>query len=252
MSLWLDFSLELGALDLTVQLECDGVTALMGPNGAGKTTLLRACVGAILPDRGTIRLGGRTLFDAQGIQLPPEDRRVAYVPQGLGLFPHLTALENVVFARRRGTAEGKREAARRYLSDLEIIDAADRLPRELSGGEQQKVALARAMAADPELLLLDEPLSALDPTAKRRMRRFLAIWLSETGLPALLVTHDPRDAVEFADDLVVLEAGKISQRGTLDDVAVRPATEFVAALTAGLIERRPRTLPPPSHVSEDE
>ncbi len=251
MTLELDLSIRLGQLDLEVRVECDGVTALMGPNGAGKTTLLRACIGAITPDRGRIALGGRTLFD-ETTSLPPEDRRIAYVPQGLGLFPHLSALENVVFARRTGAAAQKRDAAEELLQDLEIAHLGDRLPKELSGGEQQKVALARALAADPELLLLDEPLSALDPNAKPRMRRFLAIWLAETGLPALLVTHDPADAVEFADELLVLEAGRVSQRGTLDDVAVRPATEFVAALTAGLIERRPRTMPPPSVISEDE
>jgi len=251
MSLELDLTVKQGTLTLEVEVECEGVTAVMGPNGAGKTTLLRACIGAITPERGSIVLGGRTLLD-RNTNLPPEDRHIAYVPQGLGLFPHMSALENVVFARRRGSSAQKRAEAGRLLEELEMSHLAERFPRELSGGEQQKVALARAMAADPELLLLDEPLSALDPTAKPRMRRFLAIWLSETGLPALLVTHDPADAVEFADDLLVLEDGRVSQRGTLDDVAVRPATEFVAALTAGLIERRPRTLPPPSVVSEDE
>jgi len=252
MSLELSFGLTLGSLELDVDVVCDGVTAVMGPNGAGKTTLLRACVGAITPERGRIALRGRALFDERGVNLPPELRNVAYVPQGLALFPHLSAFDNVLFACRTGTEASKRETARRLLAELELDRIAERMPAELSGGEQQKIALVRAMAAEPELLLLDEPLSALDPTARPRLRRFLTIWLAETDLPALVVTHDPTDAAEFADALLVLEDGKVSQYGALDEVSVRPATEFVAALTAGLIERRPRTLPPPSIVSEDE
>ncbi len=243
---------ELGAFVLDVDVSCAGVTAVMGPNGAGKTTLLRACVGAVQPTRGRIVLGAQTLFDEHGVDVPPEDRYVAYVPQGLGLFPHLSALENVAFACRRGSARDRRGAAIDRLAALEVLDVADRLPRELSGGQQQRIALARALAAEPRLLLLDEPLSALDPTSRPRMRRFLARWFDATGLPALVVTHDPADAVELARAVLVLEGGRVTQHGLIEEVSVRPATEFVAALTAGLIERPTSSVPPPSVVSEDE
>lgn len=252
MTLEIRATVEVGAFVLDVDVTCDGVTAVMGPNGAGKTTLLRACVGAVTPTRGRIVLDAETLFDERGVDLPPEDRFVAYVPQGLGLFPHLTALENVAFACREGPERERRGAALDHLAALELVGVADRLPRELSGGQQQKVALARALAAQPRLLLLDEPLSALDPTARPSLRRFLARWFDATGLPALVVTHDPADAVELAQGVLVLEGGKVTQHGLLDEVAVRPSTEFVAALTAGLIERRTSSVPPPGVVSEDE
>ncbi|MCB9597716.1 MAG: ATP-binding cassette domain-containing protein [Sandaracinaceae bacterium] len=252
MTLEVCITVERGTFSLDVNIACGGVTAVMGPNGAGKTTLLRACVGALRPSRGRIVLGGETLFDERGIDQPPEDRHVAYVPQGLGLFPHLSALENVAFGRRRGTDRERREAAIDLLGELDLAGVCDRLPGELSGGQQQKVALARARAAEPRLLLLDEPLSALDPTARPRTRRFLAEWFEETQLPALVVTHDPADAVEFAWAVLVLEGGRVTQHGALEEVAVRPSTEFVAALTAGLIDRPLGSVPPPSWISEDE
>ncbi|MBN4049430.1 ABC transporter ATP-binding protein [bacterium AH-315-N03] len=252
MTLDLSILVELGTFRLRAEVVCTGVTAVMGPNGAGKTTLLRACVGAVQPTSGRIILRGRTLYDDRGTNLPPESRNVAYVPQGLGLFPHMSVLENVAFARRIGSDFQKRMAARRLLRDAEIEHLAERRPSVLSGGERQRVALARAMAADPEVLLLDEPLSALDPTARPQVRRFLSRWLAESELPALVVTHDPGDAVAFANELLVLEDGRVTQHGPLLDVAVRPATEFVAALTPGLIRREPGSAPPPSRVSEDE
>ena len=244
--------LRLGEFRLEAAFDSDGVTAIMGPNGAGKTTLLRALVGAVPPSSGHITLGGRTLYDDRGVNLPPEERNVAYVPQGLGLFPHMSVVENVAFARRVGSDAQKRVAARRFLRDAEIDHLADRPPAELSGGEQQRVALARAMAAEPEILLLDEPLSALDPSARPQVRRFLARWLAQSDLPALVVTHDPGDAAAFADDLLVIEGGKVTQHGPLVDVAVRPATEFVAALMPGLLIRDPGSPPPPSSLSDDE
>ncbi|MCA9604377.1 MAG: ATP-binding cassette domain-containing protein [Myxococcales bacterium] len=252
MTLEIRAEVEVGGFRLDVDVACEGVTAVMGPNGAGKTTLLRACVGAVTPARGRIVLDSTTLFDERGVDVPPEDRYVAYVPQGLGLFPHLTALENVAFACRHGSERERRAAALDHLAAVELVGASDRLPRELSGGQQQKVALARALAAEPRLILLDEPLSALDPTARPALRRFLARWFWENDLPALVVTHEPADAVELAHAVMVLEHGRVTQHGLLEEVAVRPATEFVAALTAGLIERRSSSVPPPSVVSEDE
>jgi molybdate transport system ATP-binding protein len=217
----------------------------MGPNGAGKTTLLRALLGAERPDAGCVALNDRVLFDRErGVELPPEARAMAYVPQGYGLFPHLTVLENVLFGIRRDPPDERRARASRLLDELEVADLATRMPSKLSGGEQQRVALARAMATEPRLLLLDEPLSALDAGARPRVRRFLAEWLADSGIPALVVTHDPADARAFADEVLVLEEGRVVQRGAPDQLAVRPASEFVVALTPGLISRDPRSEPP--------
>ena len=253
MSLDAVIGYDIGGLTLDLTLACEGTTVIMGPNGAGKTTLLRLLLGARTPSRGRVVLDDRTLFDHdRGIDRPPEERQIAYVPQGFGLFPHLTALENVMFAIPEGDPIEQRLRARALLRELHVVDAADRRPNALSGGEQQRVALARAMAARPRLLLLDEPLSALDPGVRPRVRRALGEWLRGSGLPSVVVTHDPSDARELADHLVVLEGGRVTQRGTVDEVAVRPASEFVAALTAGLIERGPSSDRPPSLVSEDE
>lgn len=252
MSLELTFSFARGGFSLEVDHVCAGITAVIGPIAAGKTTLLRACVGAVRPEAGVIRLAGRTLFDARGTDLPPEDRRVAYVPQGLGLFPHLDVLQNVAFARRYGTDHEARRAALRRLADDDLEHLADKLPRELSDDERLRVALIRALASDPELILLDEPFGAFEPHDRRRLRRAMAIWLNETDRPVLLATREALDASELADGLLVLEGGRVTQSGSIDEVAVRPATEYVAALTAGLIDRRPRSVPPRSLVSEDE
>jgi len=252
VSLELSFGLAHGEFSLEVDHVCDGVTAVIGPIEAGKTTLLRACVGAVRPKTGTIRLFGRTLFDARGTDLPPEDRRVAYVPQGLGLFPHLDVVQNVAFARRHGTEFEARRAALRRLSDDDLEHLAYALPHTLSDDERLRVALIRALASDPELILLDEPFGAFEPHDRRRLRRAMAIWLNETDRPVLITTREAADASELADGLLVLEGGRVTQSGSIDEVAVRPATEYVAALTAGLIDRRPRSVPPPSIVSEDE
>ncbi|MGE3634277.1 MAG: ATP-binding cassette domain-containing protein, partial [Sandaracinaceae bacterium] len=182
--------------------------------------------------------------------LPPEERRVAYVPEGYGLFPHLSARGNVEFAIRERAVREPR--AMGLLRQLGVAEHADRMPAQLSAGQRQRVALARAVAAEPQLLLLDEPLSALDPTARPRVREFIAEWLERYGFRALIVSHDPADAAAFADQMLVLDGGRVLQRGSVDDITVRPVNEFVAALAPGLIERRVGTVPPPSFVSEDE
>lgn len=220
----------LGELELDVRFEAgDGPTIIVGPNGAGKTTLLRAIAGAEVGLRGRVILGGRTLLNtAQGVRLPPEARRIGYVPQGLGLFPHLRALENVAF----GCGPGPR-ARERALAMLERVDAlalAERLPHELSGGQRQRIALARALAPDPHGLLLDEPLSALDMGQRRRTRTFLAEHLRRAGRPALVVTHDPRDIVELGTHVVVLEQGRVLQQGPARELAHAPASDLVAEL----------------------
>lgn len=227
--------MRLGHLDLDVDLEGDGrPVALIGPNGSGKTTLLRTVAGAYRPDAGLIRIGERILFDGErGVDLPPEERRVGYVPQGYGLFPHLRVVDNVAFGSGPGSPGGasrkaRRAAAVQLLGRLSCAHLADRWPTSLSGGEQQRVALARSLAIDPQILLLDEPLSALDASARRSLRSYLATHVSVTGAPTIVVTQDPRDVRALGAAVFVLEKGKIVQHGEPADLSARPATEFVA------------------------
>ena len=211
--------LDLGtlSLDLAASGE-DRPVALIGPNGAGKSSLLRVLCGALTPDSGELDIGGVRVFD-EGVNLPPEARRVGYVPQGLCLFPHLTVLQNVAFG-----ADETRALA--VLEELGCTGLADRRPRRLSGGESQKVAMARALVTDPALLLLDEPLSALDVGARRGMRAWLGSQLQ--GRSSVVVTHDARD-VKALDALVVaIEGGRVVQRGPWQGLAEDPATGFVA------------------------
>ncbi len=226
----------LGALHLDAQLEGDGrPVVLVGPNGAGKTTLLRIIAGAQPAASGCIRVGERTLWDtAAAIDRPPEDRRVGYVPQGYGLFPHLSALDNVAFGLAHGpTHQAKgpaRNTATALLERLGCASLAQRMPASLSGGERQRIALARALVVDPDLLLLDEPLSALDIASRRVMRAFLVQHLAARAKPAIVITHDPRDIRALDAEVFVLEAGRIVQRGTASQLRDAPATPFVAEL----------------------
>ncbi len=232
--------LERGRFRLEVALEAAGVTAVMGPNGSGKSTLMHALLGAVRPRAGRIELDRRVLFDsATRTEVLPEERSIAYVPQGFGLFPHLSAIDNVRFGMRRQRAHESRERAYELLANLELTPAADRRPDALSGGEKQRVALARALATEPRLLLLDEPLGALDVAVRPRVRQFLAEWLRRTKLPALVVTHDAADARAFADMIVVLEAGRVAQAGSPQSVAEDPATDFISAFSAGLLPPKP-------------
>jgi molybdate transport system ATP-binding protein len=233
MSWQVDLQLSIGALELEVQLSGDTrPLALVGPNGAGKTTLLRAIAGAHRPTAGRVRFGEHLCFDAAaGVDLPPEARRVAYVPQGFGLFPHLDVLDNIAFGRGGGRAARRRQARERLAKDgLEAL--AERRPEQLSGGEKQRVALARALMTEPRVLLLDEPLAALDISARREVRAQLAAHLAEQGTPTLVVTHDPRDIVALDAEVAVLEGGRIGQRGAPDELAKAPSSAFVAELFA--------------------
>lgn len=227
--------MRLGSLELDVDIGGgDAPVALIGPNGSGKTTLLRTIAGAHRPVAGTIRLGDREVFSAmEGIDLPPERRHVGYVPQGYGLFPHLSVLDNVAFgwaARSpRGGRGAHRERARAQLAALDCAHLAERTPSMLSGGEQQRVALARALTVEPRILLLDEPLAALDARARRAIRGFLARYFSERRGAALVVSHDARDVRELGVDVHVIEEGRIVQSGAPEELAARPASDFVAA-----------------------
>jgi len=206
-----------------------GPLLLVGPNGAGKTTLLLMLLGVRQPDSGRIVIEETTLFDsARALNVPVEERRLGYVPQDYALFPHLTVLQNVEFARGSGPSRSRRARAQQLLEEFGLAQLASARTTELSGGEKQKIALARAIAAEPRALLLDEPLAALDAATRRDVRSFLASYLARLELPAVLVTHDPADAAAFGWPLAVMEAGRIVQTGTWEELRARPASPFVA------------------------
>jgi ABC-type sulfate/molybdate transport systems ATPase subunit len=232
----LEVSLRLraGALALDVELAAgEEPLAVVGPNGAGKSTLLLTILGERSADAGSVVLEGERLFDAAApLDLPTEDRRIAYVPQDYALFPHLTAAANVEFAlacrRPPVPRAARRERAAALLERLGASAYADRRPATLSGGERQRVALARALAVEPRALLFDEPFAALDVGARDGVRAYLRERLGELRLPALVVTHDRADVEALGAGVVVLEAGRVVQRGTLDELRARPATPWVA------------------------
>jgi molybdate transport system ATP-binding protein len=218
-------------LDLRVD---DGeVVAVLGPNGSGKSTLLRTLAGMQPLTSGRIVLDGEVLDDpARGILLPPERRSCGVVFQDYLLFPHLTAAANVAFGLRcrgRSKAEANRQAGE-WMERIGLADRASCKPAKLSGGQAQQVALARALAPDPQLLLLDEPMAALDVSARGAVRHRLRHHLEAFAGSCVIVTHDPLDAAALADRLVIIEEGRDVQQGTLTDVTSRPQTTYVAEL----------------------
>ena len=234
MSLDARVTVRLGALDLdaTVRVAPGETVAILGPNGAGKTTFLRALAGLSPLDAGRIELDGTILDDAGRVFVTPERRSIGVVFQDYLLFPHLSAVENVAFGlRSRGMARtAARLRARRFLETVGLGDHADSRPAELSGGQAQRVALARALATDPRLLLLDEPLAALDRSARTEVQRELRSHLRSFDGVRLLVTHDPLEAAALADHLVILEDGRITQTGTFAAIASRPRSRYGAEL----------------------
>jgi len=222
------------SLDAALVIRPGRTTAVVGPNGAGKTTLLRALAGLHPLSAGRIELDGIVLDDpAQGLYTRPEHRPVGVVFQDNLLFPHLDALENVAFGlRARGHRRGDaRRRAGEWLDRVGLTGRAHARPAELSGGQSQCVALARALAPDPGMLLLDEPLAALDAITRNDVRRVLRRHLATFPGVRLLITHDPVDAAVLADEIVVLDRGRVVQTGTPDEITARPRTRWVAELT---------------------
>jgi ABC-type sulfate/molybdate transport systems ATPase subunit len=241
-----------GNFRLEVDLDGDGqVLALIGPNGSGKTTFLRAIAGAIPTEAAEIVVADQVLeSSSQGIRVSMERRRIGYVPQGYGLFPHLSVLENVAFGLSTGPAKLNRadrnRKAQAILQELDCAHLGSRRTRGLSGGEQQRVALARALILEPRLLLLDEPLAALDAVNRRSVRSFLAERIAAFRRPTVLVTHDVRDIEALGAVIAALEAGRVVQRGTLDSIKRAPGSEFVAEFVGS---SRPAVVP---HSHRDE
>jgi len=219
------------ALELAFSLPDGCTAALVGPNGSGKSTLVDLLAGLVPATRGSVVLDGRVLEQAPGIRVAPQGRGLGVVFQGLALFPSLTALDNVAYGlRARGMRRAEARAeARVWLGRFEIEALAERRPGELSGGQAQRVALARAMIVRPPLLLLDEPLSALDVEARASARMMLRGWLAAASGVKLVVTHELEDARAVADYLLVLERGRLIAQGPIDAVLAEPPP-FLAAM----------------------
>ncbi|MGB0114248.1 MAG: ABC transporter ATP-binding protein [Ilumatobacteraceae bacterium] len=235
MSLVAEFTIERDAfvLDVDLTVEPGEVLAILGPNGSGKSTLLRSIAGLVPADRGRLSIGDVILDDVDGdVFVPPEQRPIGMVFQDYLLFDHLSVIENVAFGlRARGMAKtSARRAAAEWLQRLGLAELGAASPPNLSGGQAQRVALARALATDPAVLLLDEPLAALDAGTRNDVRRDLRRHLATFDGVRLLVTHDPLDAYALADRVAILETGRIVQTGTIAEVTAHPRSRYVADL----------------------
>jgi molybdate transport system ATP-binding protein len=207
------------------------LTVLFGASGAGKSTTLRCLAGLERPDRGIIRFFDEIWFDAErNIFLPPQQRKIGYLFQDYALFPHLTVKQNVAYGLHNLSAALRRQRIDEITDLLEIGGLEHRFPRQLSGGQQQRVALARTLACRPRLLLLDEPLSALDAPTREQLRRQLRHWLVELQISTLLVTHDRIEALAFGDYLALFHAGRVCQSGPVQQVFSAPADLNVARI----------------------
>ncbi|HEY0593162.1 MAG TPA: ATP-binding cassette domain-containing protein, partial [Thermoanaerobaculia bacterium] len=233
----LDLELPTASFLLRVRAEMDAhVTAVVGPSGSGKTSLLESIAG-LRPARGRIAVNGEVFLDSDaGVDLPPERRRVGYVPQDGALFPHLTAGENVEFARK------DRDLLAHLAAVLDLEPLLARRPATLSGGEKQRVAIARALMARPRILLLDEPLAALDAPRKERIVRYLRRVRREIDVPMIYVTHHAIEALALADEALALEHGRVVARGRAADVLHRPEVAGGEAVENVLEVANPRPL----------
>jgi molybdate transport system ATP-binding protein len=223
-------------LEASFSAEHDRIV-VFGPSGSGKSITMQCIAGLLRPDAGRIEIGDRVLFDAQaGIDVPPQSRNVGFVFQDYALFPHLSVEKNVGFGLKNSGDAAARIT--QFLELFELTPLARSLPHSLSGGQRQRVALARALIRQPDLLLLDEPLSALDPLLRERMRNELAQTQRRFSVPMLLITHDPADIETFAENLVIFDHGRVAQTLNLKDevtVAAGPSRrDRVEQALAGL------------------
>ncbi|QWV94723.1 ABC transporter ATP-binding protein [Geomonas oryzisoli] len=231
-----DFALSVrqaGPISLDAEVSCQGgeLLALVGPSGSGKSTLLRAIAGLYRPAQGRIACGDECWFDHEkGINLPPQRRHIGFVPQHYGLFPHMTALHNVMAGLTHLPAQLRREKAAGWLSKVHLSGLEQRRPAELSGGQQQRVALARALAREPAIVLLDEPFSAVDRATRETLYVELAELKRELAPPIIMVTHDLNEALLLADRMTLLTRGQTLQSGHPRQVLARPVSETAARL----------------------
>jgi len=208
-----------------------GITILFGPSGAGKTTLLDCVAGLQTPDGGRIASGPTVVFDsASGIDIPPNRRAAGYLLQTLALFPHMTVRQNVQYGLAALLSDEREARSREILESFRIARLARRRPGEISGGERQRVALARALVTRPGVLLLDEPLTALDATTKARIVDDLRAWNAKQGIPILYVTHQREEVFALGENAIVLDAGRIVAQGPPHEVLGRPTSETIAQL----------------------
>lgn len=222
--------------DITLEIKKGEFIAILGPSGCGKTTLLRAIGGFIKPTEGTIRLD-ETIYSDGHTMVPVEARDLGMVFQSFALWPHMTVEEHVRFPmeskrQKHLSAEEKRRAVEQAIANMGLLPYAKRLPGELSGGQRQRVALARAIVGKPSILLMDEPLSALDAELKISMRREIQDIHSQTGATIIYVTHDQSEALAMADRIIVMKNGAIEQIGTPQEIYASPRTEFVASFVS--------------------
>ncbi len=205
------------------------ILVLFGPSGAGKTTILRTIAGLMRPDSGRVVFEGNDWFNSRADRwVPPQERPIGYVAQDTALFPHLTVTRNIEYGLRRATAEARRQRTGELIQLVGARGLEDRLPRQLSGGQAQRIAVARALAPSPAMLLLDEPFGALDATTRRELRGEVRGVLRTTGTSAILVTHDRLEAMAMGDELAVMIEGTIRQIGSVPEVFRRPADPAVA------------------------
>ena len=228
---WISFRRDEFILETDWNIEPGQVLVLFGPSGAGKTTALRAIAGLERPQHGHVEIGGRIVFDSAGrIFTPPHQRRVGYLTQQTHLFPHLSVSQNIAYSLPRAQRKVSDPRVAELVSSLRLTGLESRRVWELSGGERQRVGLARALAAEPKLLLLDEPFASLDSELRRALRRELRSMLVETPIPVLLVTHDREEALALGDEAQALDFGKVTDRGAPLNVLGQPGQGEVARL----------------------
>lgn len=247
-------TLPLDRFELRVEARLGAAAAVLGPSGAGKTALLESIAG-LRPARGRVAVGGVTLQDtAQGLRLPPERRRLGYVPQHGALFPHLSVRRNLLFGRRGDGSETAAEGLGfdALVAALDLAPLLDRFPRHLSGGEARRVALARALLAWPRLLLLDEPTAGLDPERSRRALSQVRRLREVSGVPLLVVTHRPDEAAALVDEVLLLDEGRPRDRGPVREVLRRTALGHGAAGAETFVEAKVRELAPEGGVTRVE
>ncbi len=225
-------TLESFTLDVDLNLERE-LVVIFGPSGAGKSMLLRTVAGLLSPESGRIVIGDHVIFDSeQGVDIPPQARQIGYMPQQYALFPHMSVAENIAYGLFKWDQSDREERMQELIDLMRLSPIVHRRPGEISGGEQQRTALARALAPNPNILLMDEPFAALDEVLREHLRQELLQIQRRYGIPILLVTHNLIEAYTLADRVIIFQAGRIAQEGTRDEIFRQPKTPQIAALMA--------------------